>query len=81
MNPIEFKFTRFSLYPGEIIEVLIDNKNTYTFWVSELSTGLSGKITLNRFNSDLFGEELEEEKNIARKLVDDRVKEELRNFI
>jgi hypothetical protein len=75
MNPIEFKFTKFSLIPGDTIEVLIDNKNSYTFWVSV------ERISLNRFHSDLYGEELEEEKNIARKLVNERVKEEMRNFI
>jgi len=68
MSPVKFKFTKWSMYPGDTIEVVINDQNTYTFWINDDADSCIGARKLGRFNSNLFGEELEFEKELAREI-------------
>jgi hypothetical protein len=80
MRPIQFSFSQWSMNPGDIIEVIINNQNSYTFWINDDADTCIGARKLGRFNSNLFGEELEEEKQLAQEIVDERWNEEVDNY-
>jgi len=51
----------------DTVEVILENNHSYTFWI------VDGVARLGRFSSDLFGEASELEKDIARKLINERL--------
>ena len=80
MSPKQFHFAKWSMCPGDLIELIINNQNSYTFWINDDADTCIGARKLIRFNSDLLGDASEEEKELAQEIVDERWNEEVRNY-
>jgi len=80
MSPKQFHFTKWSMNPGDEIELIINNQNSYVFYINDDNDTCIGARKLIRFNSNLFGEASDHEKDFAKEIVDERWDEEVRNY-
>ena len=55
------------IHNEDTVEVILENNHSYTFWI------VDGVAKLGRFSSDLFGEASELEKDIAKRLINERL--------